>query len=74
MAKAENEQQLFKGYVTEALRLIGENVAKLTQGQYIAQRWPDMIRSTPEKEQTAEEITADIVKKAGLVVRRREFI
>lgn len=49
-------------YVTDALRVIGENTAKYASGSYPKTRWADIINPPKEETRTADEIIA-LVKK-----------
>ena len=53
-------------YVTDVLRLIGENAAAFTNGNYIPTRWIDL--NTVKEERNADEIALDIIRGAGLKV------
>ena len=50
----------YRIYVTDALRVIGENTAKYGGGGYIKARYADIINPTPEDNRTQEEIIAKI--------------
>ncbi len=56
-------------YVTDALRIISENTAKYTDGNYLKARYADMIHPKPQDNRTGDEIVEDIIKRAGLVVK-----
>lgn len=49
-------------YMTDALRVIGENTAKYAGGSYLKARWADIINPPKEDTRTADEIIA-LVKK-----------
>lgn len=49
-------------YVTDSLRIIGENTAKYAGGGYIKERWHDIITKKPDT-RTGDEIAADIIRK-----------
>ena len=55
-------------YITDVLRLIGENVAhsNLQGGSYISARWFETTK--PEDDRSADEIAMDVIKRAGLVI------
>lgn len=46
-----------------------ENLALLTGGRAIRQRWAEVAGQKPEDTRSCEEITADIVARCGLVVK-----
>ena len=55
-------------YVTDTLRILGENTAKYAGGGYIRERWADIMKPKKKDARTGEEIVADIIRKAGLKV------
>lgn len=66
--KARNDA--YRIYVTDALRIVGENTARYASGNYIKARYADMIEPKKQDNRTCEEITADVVVRCGLVVRK----
>jgi hypothetical protein len=50
--------------------IIGENTAKFAGGNHLTRRYIETI--SPEDARTGEEIAADVIKRAGLVVTRNE--
>lgn len=66
--KARNDA--YRIYVTDALRIVGENTARYASGNYIKARYADMIEPKKQDNRTCEEITADVVARCGLVVRK----
>ena len=58
----EQQEKAYKNYVTDTLRLITENTAKMFGGSYITQRYADIIAPKIE-ERTAEEIIIDLKEK-----------
>ena len=63
----EQDEKLFRAYVTDALRVLTENIAKISGGSYLAQRWIDMSDRTAKVDnRSADEIALDVIKKAGL--------
>ena len=59
----------YRVYVTDALRLTVENTAKFAGGNYIKARSIDIIEPKKVDTRTGDEIVADIIKRAGLVVK-----
>ena len=55
-------------YVTDSLRIMGENTAKYAGGSYSQERWVDIVSPKKKDTRTGEEIVADVIKKAGLKV------
>lgn len=71
MARA-NERimaEVYRIYVTDALRVIAENTAKFVGGRSIERRYIDVVEPKKQDNRTCEEITADIVARCGLVVK-----
>lgn len=58
----------YRIYVTDCLRIISENTAKMGGGSYITAKFPDIINPKPVDNRTGEEIAADIIKLAGIEV------
>ena len=70
MARYQSQQRdlAYRIYVSDCLRIISENTAKLSQGTYKAARFHDIINQKPIVNRTGEEIAADIIKRAGIEV------
>lgn len=66
--KARNDA--YRIYVTDALRLVTENTARYASGNYIKARYVDMIEPKKQDNRTCEEITADIVARCGLTIKK----
>lgn len=58
----------YRIYVSDNLRIIGENTAKNVAGSYIPKRYRDLLKKTPEDNRTAEQIIADTIAGAGIEV------
>ena len=58
----------YRIYVTDCLRIISENTAKMGGGSYIAAKFSDIINPKLAGNRTGEEIAADIIKRAGIEV------
>ena len=58
----------YRIYVTDCLRIISENTAKMGGGSYITAKFEDIINLKPVDNRTGEEIAADIIKQAGIEV------
>ena len=54
--------------MTESLKILTENTAKMVGGSAISKRYTDFIYPQKQDERSGDEIVADIVKRAGLVV------
>ena len=67
----EVKKEKYRSYVADALKLAGENLAKLTGGPYIAVRWSELNgkgQSTRDN-RTGDEIAADVIRRVGLKLR-----
>ena len=58
----------YRIYVSDCLRIISENTAKIGGGSYITAKFEDIINPKPTDNRTGEEIAADIIKRAGIEV------
>ena len=58
----------YRIYVSDCLRIISENTAKMCGGSYITAKFADIINQKPVDNRTGEEISADIIKRAGIEV------
>lgn len=70
MARYQSQQRdlAYRIYVTDCLRIISENTAKMGGGSYITTNFSDIINHKPADNRTGEEIAADIIKRAGIEV------
>ena len=70
MARYQSQQRDFayRIYVTDCLRMVTENTAKMSQGAYTSARFYDIINPKPSDNRTGEEIAADIIERAGIEV------
>ena len=67
--KEQQKEMAYRIYVTECLRVMTENTAKQSGGSYIDKPFADFIcNNKPKDERTADEIIADVIKRAGLEV------
>ena len=58
----------YRIYVTDCLRIMAENMAKYSGGTYLTKRYADVVKRRPSDNRTGEEIAAEVIEKAGLVV------
>ena len=56
--------------MADALMLTVENLAMISGGRAIRQRWAEVLDQKPEDTRSCEEITADIVARCGLEVKK----
>ncbi len=70
MARYQSQQRdlAYRIYVSDCLRIISENTAKIGGGSYITAKFADIINPKPVDSRTGEEIAADIIKLAGIEV------
>lgn len=59
-------------YVTDALKILGENTARYAGGNHMTQRWVDVVTPKKQDNRTGAEIVEDVIKKAGLKVVSRD--
>ena len=58
----------YRIYVTDCLRIIGENTANMGGVAYISAKFSDIINPKPADNRTGEQVAADIIKMAGIEV------
>ena len=70
MARYKSQQRdlAYRIYVSDCLRIISENTAKMCGGSYITAKLADIINPKLVDDRTGEEIAADIIKRAGIEV------
>ena len=70
MARYQSQQRdlAYRIYVTDCLRMVAENTAKLSKGTYTVAKFSDIINPKPVDNRTGEEIAADIIKRSGIEV------
>ena len=70
MARYQSQQRhlAYRIYVSECLRIIGENTAKVGGGSYMTAKFEEIISQKPDDNRTGEELAADIIKRAGIEV------
>ena len=59
-------EKAYRGYVTDVLQLIGENIATIARGSYVVNRWLDLAEEKKPDNRSADEIAADVILHAGL--------
>ena len=58
----EFEQSMYMAYMTESIRLMGEN-------KVLKSSWLEMIEPRHRETRSAEDIVSDVIERGGLVVR-----
>lgn len=64
--KKQCEREILRRYITDGIQMITQNTAGCDKRLYLSIRYEDIIRQKPEETRAAEDIVADVVKKAGL--------
>lgn len=59
----------YRIFVSEGLRILTENTAKMAQGAYLIVNFLDIINPKPKDERSGAEIASDVLKRAGIEVR-----
>ena len=72
--KTYQREVAYRIYITDCLRMISENTANFAKGNYMRDRYADFLKKPARDNRTGEEIAAEVIKKAGLVVIKREPI
>ena len=62
--------EAYRIYVTDALRIAAGNTARYAGGDYIKARYIDVVEPKKQDNRTCEEITADIVARCGLTIKK----
>ena len=70
IARYQSQQRdlAYRIYVSDCLRIISENTARISNGSYVTAKFSDIINPKPAENRTGEEIAADIIKRAGIEV------
>lgn len=66
-------EEAYNIYVTDTLRLLSENVAKIAGGKYIKQRYFDIVKDEKKpadipENKTPKELVNDVITRAGIKV------
>ncbi len=56
-------RRAWQAYMAEALRLAGENVARLGGGPYLQTRWTDRLENKPEETRTPQQVKAHMLQR-----------
>lgn len=60
----EEEEKVYRIYLTDALKQAVENVSKFAGGGVMSKRWFDLFK--PVDNRTGDQIVADVMRNAGL--------
>lgn len=61
-------EEIYRIYVSDALRMISESTAKFGGGEYVTARLIDIYEPAKRDERGADEIIADTINGAGIEV------
>lgn len=62
------KREIFRSYLSDALKNIAENTAKYAGGNYPTARYADRVKPRKVDNRSGEEIAVDVIKKCGLKV------
>ena len=65
LLRKQDQEMAYQVYVAESLRLIGANTARFAGGNYLEQKYVDLIEPKKEETRTEEEIIAQVRKAWG---------
>lgn len=65
LLRKENRELALQVYLTDALKHISENTAKMVGGSYMAHRFADVLFPQEKPQQTSEQVIDKIRKKLG---------
>ena len=65
--KQKAKDDAYRVYVTEALRILGENTAKYGSGSYLKAHYTEIIEEKPKETRTSDEIVSQIKSKLKAV-------
>lgn len=63
-------ERAYRNYVTDTLKLINDNLTKSFGGKVLKNRYADLVATKKEPEKSGDDIARDIIKRAGLKVRK----
>lgn len=63
----EEEEKVYRIYLTDAMKQAVENVSKFAGGGVMSKRWFDLFK--PVDNRTGEEVAAEVVCNAGLTFK-----
>ena len=68
--KKEEEEKLYKAYLTDVLMAIAHNTGAMVEtGQVMTERYAELAKWVEVDTRSGDEIAADIIKRAGLKVK-----
>ena len=63
----------YRIYMAECARIVTENTARFSGGERLTVKYHDIISPKKQDTRSCEEITADVVKRCGLVVKHESI-
>jgi hypothetical protein len=65
----------YRVYLTDALKAVAENTARIGGGQTLTFRWAETLDRTrgPENNKPASEIISEIAEKAGIIINHEHI-
>lgn len=65
----EAEELIYRRYITDALKITAENISRVCGGNYLNVSFIDLIsEAKPKETKSGQEIAAEVIKRARLVV------
>lgn len=68
LIKAKVDEDVYRMYTAECMRIITENTAKYAGGGIITAKYSDIVNPKQKDARSGEQIASDVIKKAGLKV------
>ena len=66
--QSQQRDLIYRIYVTNCLRIMTENTAKQSGGNYMTAESEDLIKPKKKDNRTGNEIAADVIRNAGIKV------
>jgi len=63
------EERRYRAYITDAQMILVENIAHAFGGKILSKRW---VEDYIQDERTGDEIAAEVIKNAGLIIKGGE--
>ena len=61
-----NQELSFKVYLTDAIKFVVSNTARLNGGVELTKRWVEFLKTAEQDDKSADEIVVEVMEKAGL--------
>lgn len=72
VAKKKVEEEIYRAYVTETLKIISSNTAKINGGSTITKSYQDIISTEKRRQKTTDEVISDLEKSGAITIRKGE--